>query len=669
MQSKLLYTLFITLISTISLYSLGRIDSLMVEVERMENTSEKIYALIELADSLKDNATIESVKYAQRALSIAEKLDNKKAQGDAYYQIALSEYYRDDYENAKAAGNQSIQIFKTLNLAFDLAKSYYLQGNIFAFEDNLDSAQYCLDEALPLLQEEESGTWQADVNISLGMIYNKKKENPKAITYLDNAIETYSKIEPKQSQKLLRAYILKGIALNDEEEYEATIDIYQKALEVANEIGDIYNGHICKTNLGWTYQLLGDYDNAEKYCTEALATAVEVNNVYSITECNKCLGVVNAKKGNIEKGENFLLEGLQTAQEANLKEEMMEVYNHLTEIFEDRGDYKKALDYFRECKMYSDTAFQRNKSREIATVKKELNISNDTLQEKLADAQTELKRWRWFGSFLILGLISSLIYLYSTVKRVREHYRKRITTERETYQLELSQVQDELEKFTYAASHDLKEPMRNIMSFAGLLHKRLNSKYQDTELAEYSNFIIKGARQMYDIIIGILEFSAVNTYPTQLTSTNLKETIDSALISIEDLVNDKNAVINIGDNVPECIITNESYLRLIFKYLIENSITYNNSEQPTIDIKYLSSREEHIFRVKDNGIGIEEKYHDYIFNMFKRIHSRETYQGTGMGLSISKKLVEALEGTIKIESSSEEGSTFVINFPIIENSK
>ena len=482
-----------------------------------------------------------------------------------------------------------------------------------------------------------------------------------------NAINVYKKYESQSSPKLLRAQILKGIALSDDQQYEATIELYLEALQVANEIGDTYNLHICKTNLGLTYRKLADYENAEKYCSEALKTAIQFNNIYSIIECNTCLGLVKSQQGDIPQAEQLLLEGLQTAKEANLKDEMMTIYNHLTDLFETEGDYKKALDYFRECKMYSDTAFQRNKSLEIASISKDYKQEGERIKGKLEDQKRIFNRWKWFSFITIFGLIAGLFYLYYTIKRVRKHYQKRILAERENYQLELHQVQNELETFTYAASHDLKEPMRNIMSFAGLLHKRLHSKYQDRELAEYADFIVKGARQMYDIIIGILEFSTVNTYPTQLTQANLNDIISSALISIEELVNDKKAVINIDKNTPECIITNESYLRLVFKYLIENGITYNNSEIPTIDISYESADAYHIFKINDNGIGIESDYHDYIFNMFKRIHSRETYQGTGMGLSISKKLVEALEGSIRVESTLDKGSTFIIQLPIIDN--
>ena len=128
-------------------------------------------------------------------------------------------------------------------------------------------------------------------------------------------------------------------------------------------------------------------------------------------------------------------------------------------------------------------------------------------------------------------------------------------------------------------------------------------------------------------------------------------------------MNDKNGAIHFNSQLPDAIITNESYVRLIFKNLIENSITYNESETPTVNIDYEQTEHYHAFKISDNGIGIDKKYHNYIFNMFKRLHARDDYQGTGMGLSITKKLVEALNGSIQIKTTSQKGSTFVFTLP------
>lgn len=661
---KLTYTIFLSFFFVQSIAT-NRIDSLIQEVGRMDNSEEKVLFLVEIADSLVSLESIQSLKYAQQAHSIAQKLNFKKGIGLAFYQIAKAEYYRDEYDAALKASQEAIGIFKKINEEQNIAKTHYLTGNIYAYQGDLTNSTHHLEKALKIFNQYNDYNWAADTYASLGMTFNQYKKNDSALVYLNQAISIYNGLKKPQLKKLLRAYILKGIVLKDLKNYNDAINIYLQALKIATEINDTYNTHICKTNLGWTYQIINEHELAIKYCSEALKDAEMMNNVYGITANNKCLGLVYFKLEKYKQAETYWLNGLEVATERQIKEETIDFYNYLIDLYKKQGNYEKALETQISFKTYTDSLNLKEYEHNIAKLETKYAELETKSNKDLMAVQQTISYWQWFGSGFILFLMSGLVWLFLQSRKDRQNFQQQLETADNNHKIAIGKVKDELEMFTYAASHDLKEPVRNIMSFSGLLHKRLSKKYQDTELAEYSNFIIKGARQMYDTVIGILEFSAVNTYPTQLTSVNLNEIINSTLISLEDLMNDKNGVVHFNTELPNSILTNESYIRLIFKNLIENSITYNASEIPTVIIDYKNDNDYHIFSISDNGVGIDEKYHTYVFDMFKRLHAREDYQGTGMGLAVTKKLVEALDGTIQIEKSTNtEGTTFVFSLPV-----
>ena len=666
MPSKIIQFIYIVFLLFFSLpsFATGRVASLIREVEHMDNSEDKVLFLVELADSLVSLETIQSLKYAQQARSNAQKLDYKRGIGLAYYQIAKAEYYRDEYDLALEASAKATKAFLIADEKLNIAKTHYLTGNIYSYKGDLVHSILFLEKALVIFNQSKDPNWEADTYASLGMAYNQYENNDSALIYLNQSISIYNGLKNPKLKKLLRAYVLKGIVLNDEEKYDDAISIYLRALEIATDINDTYNIHICKTNLGWTYQIIGKYPEAITFCSEALADAEKMNNVLSITENNRCLGLVYMKLGQYNQAESYFLNGLDVAKESSLKEEIIDFYQNIIDLYITQGNYKKGLQVSQEFKNHIDTLNSQEYDRNIVEEKERYNELENRLNNDLQVKEQTIVSWRLFGSSLIGLLTIGLGWLFFQLKKERKTFALQLETVEKKHNLAIGQVKDELEKFTYAASHDLKEPIRNIMSFSGLLHKRLSKKYQDIELAEYSNFVVQGARQMYDTIIGILEFSAVNTFPTQLTAVNLNDVIHSTLISLEVLMNNKNGVVNFNTELPDSIITNESYVRLIFKNLIENSITYNDSDVPTVSIDYEISDNYHVFKISDNGVGIDEQYHDYVFDMFKRLHAREDYQGTGMGLSITKKLVEALDGSIRVEKTSTAGSTFSFSLPI-----
>lgn len=221
---------------------------------------------------------------------------------------------------------------------------------------------------------------------------------------------------------------------------------------------------------------------------------------------------------------------------------------------------------------------------------------------------------------------------------------------------ELENSNRELEQFAYVASHDLQEPLRMISSFLGLIEKKYDD-ILDEKGKRYISFAVDGAKRMRRIILDLLDFSMLKETAESKKWIPVSNIIEEVLLLNKKLISESGAKIKIN-SLPS-VFAQESGLIQLFNNLISNSIKYKrDGVKPIIDI-YAEEEENYWhFKLKDNGIGIDPKYLDKIFIIFQRLHGREYYPGSGIGLSICKKITEIHGGKIWVESTLGEGSTF-----------
>lgn len=225
----------------------------------------------------------------------------------------------------------------------------------------------------------------------------------------------------------------------------------------------------------------------------------------------------------------------------------------------------------------------------------------------------------------------------------------------------LAAINTELEQFAYVASHDLQEPLRMVTSFL----TQLNNKYTDLldeKGKKYIAFAVDGAKRMRQIILDLLEFSRVGRVDTPLEVVPTMDIIDNIKVLYAKELEDKNAKL-IYSNLPEL----KSFaipLRQVFQNLIGNALKYSRQDiAPIVTLVATEFNDYWQFSITDNGIGIQEEYFDKIFIIFQRLHSKETYAGTGIGLAITKKIVDYWGGKIWLTSVENEGSTFYFTIP------
>ena len=229
---------------------------------------------------------------------------------------------------------------------------------------------------------------------------------------------------------------------------------------------------------------------------------------------------------------------------------------------------------------------------------------------------------------------------------------------------ELERSNYELQQFAYITSHDLQEPLRTIASFTQLLERRYKGQF-DSDADEFIEYIVDAAIRMKEMIQGLLEYSRVGTQKVEFKEVNMNVELDRVLSNLHALISSNNAKIT-HDPLPTVRGDPEQMVR-VFQNLISNAIKFRKPDvPPEIHISYSIDNEnsEYIFSVSDNGIGIEKEYRDKIFEVFKRLHAMGKYEGTGIGLSVVKKIIEQYNGRIWIESELGEGSTFYFTLPV-----
>jgi len=228
----------------------------------------------------------------------------------------------------------------------------------------------------------------------------------------------------------------------------------------------------------------------------------------------------------------------------------------------------------------------------------------------------------------------------------------------------LEEANKELDSFVYTASHDLKAPLRGMSAFASFLEEDYKDKL-DKEGKDYLKEIREGANRMALLIEDLLKLSRISRIKNPYENVNMNVLIDTVIKRIEFDIKEKKVNLRVQQNIP-IVRCDRIKMTEVFLNLINNAIKFsskNNKENPKVEVGYVDEGRSHGFYVKDNGIGIDPKYHDEVFGLFKRLHTLEEYEGTGAGLSIVKRVIDDHGGKIWVESELGKGAAFYFTIP------
>jgi light-regulated signal transduction histidine kinase (bacteriophytochrome) len=251
-----------------------------------------------------------------------------------------------------------------------------------------------------------------------------------------------------------------------------------------------------------------------------------------------------------------------------------------------------------------------------------------------------------------IKLIGDLRDSYAELERTKEDLERKSQ--------ELARSNDDLKEFAYAASHDLQEPLRIIRGYVQLLAKRYKGKL-DADADDFIKYAVEGVGRMQRLIKDLLEYSSLGINGETLKPSECTELVHRALANLQAAIQESGAEVTY-DPLP-AIAVDPSQVSRVFQNLIGNAIKFHGEEAPRVHISAEQRGEEWVFSVRDNGIGMDPDQSERIFMIFQRLHTREEYDGTGIGLAICKKIVERHGGRIWVESEEGKGSTFYFTIP------
>ena len=237
-------------------------------------------------------------------------------------------------------------------------------------------------------------------------------------------------------------------------------------------------------------------------------------------------------------------------------------------------------------------------------------------------------------------------------------------TEQRAMEVELKRSNDELAQFAYIASHDLREPLRMVTSFVQLLERRYGDQF-DEKGREYINHAIDGARRMRRLIDDLLDLSRIGTQGWELEPASVHLACEDAILNLSVAIEESGADVEIEGDLP-VVMGDGSQLIQLFQNLIGNALKFTRDVSPKVLIRAKKKESYWEICVEDNGMGIPEEQCEQIFQIFHRSHQERKVEGTGIGLAVCKRIIERHQGTIKVSSTVEKGSQFVLTLPIVD---
>ena len=527
-----------------------------------------------------------------------------------------------------------------------------------------------------------------------------------ALKYYKKANRLFTQIE---HQRLIYSSLCAmGSTYAELGNFKESLEYGNKGLDLARELD--YKTGIAYSlgNVAHVMLQLNQMDEAKEMLLEALKLKEDLNDPWAIIGGH--LGLVKASL--ICKKPKKALPHLKIALELSIKIKSktreLETYQQYKEVFKALGDYPKSYFYLEKYSTLKDSVLNEKTVEEMGQTKRKFEMEkkeNEIALLKTKNENLEIKKKiqrLHTGIFLSLLLIVLIAFGVNAknlknqkqTNLVLEKQQKKIQNqndvlqEKQTQLIELNNLleknnvlledkneeiqtknkqlknsNEDLKNFAYVASHDLKEPLRMIHSYTSLLKRRYNDLFDETG-QEFLFFVTDAVKRMDVMLSDLLDYSRIDSRGDSENFVEIKDVLLVVNSNLVNLLKENNATLIYKEENLPMVKSNTSKMVQLFQNLISNAIKFKGENNPTVEIDCRKDANEFIFSIKDNGIGIAPENHEKVFEMFKRLHSREEYEGTGIGLATCKKIVQKYGGEIWIESEIGEGTTFFFSMPV-----
>ena len=552
-----------------------------------------------------------------------------------------------------------------------LLQTELIRGAMHKNIKQIDQALKCFNKSLEYLNQVENKRNAVPIYNEIANLYAGLKDWKKSSMYYEKAL----KMAEEHDWQLGKSVVLNNLGDNylEEKEFKKAEDYFKQSIAIKKNLGNKTNLSVSLCQIAELYLETDRWDLAAQNASQGLELAINHEYYNGMVICYNAMSEVYSKQNDQYNRINYAEEGLRVAlQKKEVSNEFLQdFYKHLFEAYAANKDYERAYANLQQYSIVKDSINRlENNSKinelEVSFELKEAQMLNDLLEEQKKQAQLKLEQ-RQILLFAVcfvffLGLIGLLAWMAqkNRLNKALDQKVKEKTAALEQTIKELEQANEELNQFTYITSHDLKEPLRSINGFTTLLERELGDTPKE-EAKDLMRNIKRYVNQMHKLIEGVIQYSLISNQKPSFEAFSLHSLLIEVQSNLNGTVQNSNAEIYLNQDIT--LYSSKSHLSIILSNLLKNAVYYNEREVPEVQIEANSSSTGWTINVKDNGIGIEKQYLEKIFIMFKRLHSRMEYEGAGLGLAITKRLIEQLGGTIAVQSTLGRGSEFSIFLP------
>lgn len=529
-------------------------------------------------------------------------------------------------------------------LRYHNSKSFYFQG-----KKDLYKRLEQLHKAKEYLTTDMNG-YKYMLNHNLSNIYISIEALDEAYLLYRENLEM-AKVEKNQMQMM---YALFGIAAYHQENshYDELAEVFQKALRLQDSTG-------YSENISYLYLLMGasfcereEYDSAHSYLQKGLVFAEQQNQMEMIGNLNQSIGRIFILDGDTSASGTFLERGNKDGVEFRPSSRL-----NLAHYYAYQGDYKKAAELMEQTWSKIDEEEEHNAIYQITANLLSSQFEEEQKLKQTLDRQRSQTQKLNFGMLVIFLIMPIAIYIIF----LQTQHRNRL----EELNRKLKQKNEELQQFTYICSHDLKEPIRNVSTFTGLIEYKLASEGIVESVDEYFHHIHSGINSLSTVISSLKAFSEIEGKKEGAFEEDLLklgDVFEQACKNLAVYIEEHRAKVYLkaGSNPDETFMGSGYGLVLVLQNLIHNGIKYNDSEVPEIEVSLIWENERPNIQVKDNGIGIKQGAVETIFEPFETSNGGNENSSSGLGLAISRKIVNEFGGQIQVKSVLGKGSCFRI---------
>ncbi len=493
--------------------------------------------------------------------------------------------------------------------------------------------------------------------------YAKAKELDKALQHIEMAYTLASqqrKLKPDNVEtgaQLASAINRFGEILSLRGQYDKALEKHQEALDVYHIMN--YKSYIARTlmRIADVHLLQKQYGKSEiafKQCLQYESQFINVDQA----ELHFKIGTLYREQKRLADSEKEFLKSLELANKYDYKEIVQKANYQMFLVRFEQDNRESALSYLNTANSLRDSIFSIEKAQSVAGL--ELKFNSEKRENELNSLKARQNRL-----FLILSIAAFLmvvLFLGYTIQLRGRNYRA-LQIKNDEIQNQYKRLEESneiLSQFAYVVAHDLKEPLRSIGSYIGLIQMKYGKEMPEPA-REYMQFVNAGVKRMYSLLTDLLDFSQVISQEPGAEVIRPEDVLDDVKANLDSAIEAKNAHIEYSDNMPS-IRMNRLHLLQLFQNLIGNALKFTTKE-PIVRIEAKEENGQIIMTIADNGIGIKKDFSNKVFVLFQQLNKKGQFDGTGIGLTICKNIVEKYNGKIWFESEENVGTKFFISIP------